>query len=620
MKGKFTRPLFVALLLTTIAALVLGCAAPAPAPQQPAATAAKAAEPTKAPAAAPTAAKAAEPTKPTRGVNPAGVELPPDAAPLEKQVMRYAESEAKWMTWDASVYDENWGDYVAWADSCTRPNKEYVPQPNICTKWETSKDGLTWTFYLDKKRVWSDGKPITADDFVFTLQRFARPDYDFEWFYSMANIVNWSEVVSGKKPAEELGAKKVDDYTFTVTTDRPTPYLDKIFADLWVVPKHVVKDRLNDGSWAFDKNNWVFAGPYKLESYEKGKGMVFVANEKYTGPFPPMMDKITVTFMEPETRWPAYKNNELDAIGGGYQQDLPPSAMAEIMANPELKKQLITWPNFMTYYLFFDTWNKPFDNLKVRQAFSHAVDRDQLINGPLKYQGVAAYTMNPPGFPGESVNTLKSVQNYDPKLAAKLMEEAGFPGGKGFPKLTLYLRKADPALVSAAEAIVGMLKENLGVTAEIQNLDYSTFTEKMRGQKKNKSGDFIFALVPYEFDFVDGSNMLSPWGGCEKAGATDLSAMPGRHTWYNKDFNRLLCEAGAILGDEAKRNQMYQQAEKILIEDVALVPIYHPILVAMVKPDIKGPMFTPDKNGTVTWHRMRFTSRESLIYRSTGTR
>jgi len=620
MKGKFTRPLFVALLLTTIAALVLGCAAPAPAPQQPAATAAKAAEPTKAPAAAPTAAKAAEPTKPARVVNRAGIELPPDAAPLEKQVMRYAESEAKWMTWDASVYDENWGDYVAWADSCTRPNKEYVPQPNICTKWETSKDGLTWTFYLDKKRVWSDGKPITADDFVFTLQRFARPDYDFEWFYSMANIVNWSEVVSGKKPAEELGAKKVDDYTFTVTTDRPTPYLDKIFADLWVVPKHVVKDRLNDGSWAFDKNNWVFAGPYKLESYEKGKGMVFVANEKYTGPFPPMMDKITVTFMEPETRWPAYKNNELDAIGGGYQQDLPPSAMAEIMANPELKKQLITWPNFMTYYLFFDTWNKPFDNLKVRQAFSHAVDRDQLINGPLKYQGVAAYTMNPPGFPGESVNTLKSVQNYDPKLAAKLMEEAGFPGGKGFPKLTLYLRKADPALVSAAEAIVGMLKENLGVTAEIQNLDYSTFTEKMRGQKKNKSGDFIFALVPYEFDFVDGSNMLSPWGGCEKAGATDLSAMPGRHTWYNKDFNRLLCEAGAILGDEAKRNQMYQQAEKILIEDVALVPIYHPILVAMVKPDIKGPMFTPDKNGTVTWHRMRFTSRESLIYRSTGTR
>jgi len=256
----------------------------------------------------------------------------------------------------------------------------------------------------------------------------------------------------------------------------------------------------------------------------------------------------------------------------------------------------------------------------VRQAFSHAIDRDKLINGPLQYQGVSAYTMNPPGFPGESVDKLKGVQAYDPKLAAKLMEEAGFPGGKGFPKQTLYLRQANPAQVSAAEAIAGMLKENIGVDVTIQNLDYGIYTDKLRAQKKNKGGDFTFALVPYEYDFVDGSNMLSPWGGCEKGEVTDKSTAPGRHTWYNKDFNKLLCDAGAVLGDEAKRNSMYQQAEKLLVEDVALVPVYHPILVAMVKPNIKGPMFEPDKNGTRTWARNRFTSRESLIYNSTGTR
>jgi oligopeptide transport system substrate-binding protein len=620
MESKQSKPLVWLITMTVIVTTVLvACspqpAAPTPMPQatqaQPAAMATEQPKPT---------VKPTEPPKPQGVVNRAGVKLPADAAPLDKQVLRMSTDELKWLTWDASVYDENVGDIFAWADSCARPDKDFVPQPNACVKWETSKDGLTWTFYLQKDKKWSDGQPITADDWVFTLQRFARPDYDFEWFYSMANIVNWGDVVSGKKPPEELGAKKIDDYTFSVTTDQPTPYLIKIFSDLWVVPKHVVKDRLNDGSWAFDKANWVFAGPYKLDSWDKGKQMVFVANDMYTGPFPPMFDKIIYSFIDPATRWSAYKNDELDAIGGDYQSDLPPSAIAEIMANPELKKQLISWPNFMTYYLFFDTWNKPFDNLKVRQAFSHAVDRDKLIEGPLKYQGVAAYTMNPPGFPGESVQKLKGVQNYDPKLAAQLMADAGYPGGKGFPKLTMYLRHADPALVSAAEAIVGMLKENLGVNAEVQNIDYSLYMEKLKKQKQDKSGDFIFALVPYEFDFVDGSNMLSPWGGCEKGEITDKSQAPGRHTWYNKDFNKLLCDAGAVIGDEDKRSQMYQQAEKILVEDVALVPIYHPILVAMVKPDIKGPMFAPDKNGTITWHRFRFTSRESLIYRSTTTR
>ncbi|HSJ52915.1 MAG TPA: ABC transporter substrate-binding protein, partial [Anaerolineae bacterium] len=398
MKGRFA-PLMIWLVILVL----VGCG-PAPAATQvPAVT-----EPT----AAPEAAKV---------VNRAGVELPPDAAPLDQQVMRYAESEATWLTWDASVYDENVGDMYAWPDSCVRPDEFYEPEPNACTSWEVSDDGLTWTFHLQEDKVWSDGTPVTADDWVFTLQRYARAEYDFEWFYSMAGIVNWGGVVSGDVPPEELGVKTVDDYTFTITTERPAPYLIKIMADVWVVPKHIVKDRLDDGSWAFNEDNWVSCGPYIMEAYEKGKQLVFVANDKYTGPFPPLNDKIVVSFMEPEVRWTAYKNDELDAIGGGYQADLPPSAMAEIMSNPELQKQLIAWPNFITYYLFFDTWNPPFDNLMVRQAFSHAVNRELLVEGPLKYQAVQAYTMNPPGFPGESVEELKSVQAFDPALAASLM-------------------------------------------------------------------------------------------------------------------------------------------------------------------------------------------------------
>ena len=569
--------------------------------------------------AAPAAPEAAAPAASGPVVNRLGNTLPEDALPLEQQVFRYPSNEQKYMTWDASVYEENDGDNYGWPDSCVRPDKDFNPQPNVCESWSVSDDGMIWTFNLQQDKVWSDGTPLTANDFVFTFQRYARPDYDFEWFYSMMGIKNWAQVVSGELPPEELGVKAVDDHTFTIETDFPVPFLIKIMADVWVVPQHIVKDRLDDGTWALNPENYVSAGPFVLESYEKGKRLTFVANDKYTGPYAPMLDKVIVEFMDPQVRFAAYKNGELDAVGGGYTDDLPPSAMAEIMANPDLKKDLVSWPNFITYYLFFDAWNAPFDNLQVRQAFSHAIDRDKIVNGPLQYQAVPAYSMNPPGFPGENVEGLKDVQAFDPAKAQQLLADAGFPNGEGFPRLTLYTREANPALTNAAEAIASMLKENLNLDIEIQNLDYGSYMDALRAQKREKSGDFLFALVPYEFDFVDGSNMLSVWGGCEAPDA-DLSLMPGRHTWYNAEYNSLLCEAGQVLNDEAKRNELYQQAERILIEDVALVPIYHGIFNALVKPYVKGPMFEPNSKGQVTWNRFRFSSRESEIYKSTGTR
>jgi oligopeptide transport system substrate-binding protein len=545
-------------------------------------------------------------------VNSAGVTLPADAVSLDQQVLHLAGAEGSWLSWDASAYDTSDAFALAVQDSCLKTDKDYNPIPSLCSAWSVSEDGLTWTFTIADGRVWSDGAPITADDLVFSVQRYARVDYDFEWFYSMAGIKNWGAVVSGDLPVEDLGVAKVDDHTFTVTTDAPTPFLPKIFTLLYVSPKHVVQDRLADGSWALDDATRVSSAPYVISSYEKGKEIVMTPNTTYTGPFKAMFEKIIVTFMDSAEMFNAYKNDELDAIGYSYEGVLNPAAMAEVNGNPDLKSQLLTWPNFNTYYLFFDTWNAPFDNLQVRQAFSHAIDRDALVNGPLQFQGQAAYTMNPPGFPGANVDELKTVQNYDPTLAAQLMTEAGYPGGAGFPALTFYLRDASSTSINTAEAIAAMLSTNLGVTIEIQNLDYDLFTEKLWNQKLTQSGDFVFGLVPYEFDFVDGSNLLSVWGGCETAGAA-MGDMPGRHTWYNQDFNNLLCEAQSLMGDEARRNDMYKQAERILVEDVALIPIYHGIYNVMIKPYLAGPGLSADSEGVVKFRRFD----ETMIYRRT---
>lgn len=543
-------------------------------------------------------------------VNSIGIQLPDDAAPLDKQVLRIAGGEGSWLSWDASAYDTTDAFAYAVQDSCLKVDKDYNPIPSGCTEWSASEDGLTWTFKVAEGRIWSDDTPITADDYVFTVQRYARVDYDFEWFYSMAGIKNWGPVVNGELPVEELGVAKVDDYTFTVTTEAPTPFLPKIFTLLYIAPKHIVKDRLADGTWAINEETRVSSAPYKVAEWTKGKEMVMVPNDKYKGEFKPMLDKIIITFMDEAEQFNAYKNDELDVIGYSYEGVLNPAAMAEVFGNEELKKQLLTWPNFNTYYLFFDTWTEPFDNLKVRQAFSHAVDREALANGPLKYQGQAAVSMNPPGFPGADIEGLKPVQNYDPELAASLMAEAGYPGGAGFPTVSFFLRDGSPTVVSTGEAIASMLKTNLGVTVEIQNLDYDLFTEKMWNQKLEGSGDFVFAMVPYEFDFVDGSNMLSVWGGCEPEGAAKAD-MPGRHTWYNEEFNSLTCEAQSLVGDENQRNEMYKQAEKILISDVALIPIYHGIYNALVKPNLAGKGLAPDSAGVVKFRRFD----ETMIYR-----
>ena len=208
-------------------------------------------EPESAPAATePPAAAATEPPAPTEApppeadkvVNRAGVVLPDDAAPIEEQVLRLGATEYSWLGWDYTAYDFTGGPTYGIHDSCVRPDKEFQPQPSGCESWEVSDDGLTWTFHLPEDKVWSDGEPVTAEDWVFTLQRYARPDYDFEWFYSMAGIKNWDAVVSGDLPPEELGAKVVDDYTFTVETNQPAPFLVKQFADLWLAPEHIVKD------------------------------------------------------------------------------------------------------------------------------------------------------------------------------------------------------------------------------------------------------------------------------------------------------------------------------------------------------------------------------------------
>src|SRR5206468_6818330 len=242
--------------------------------------------------------------------------------------------------------------------------------------------------------------------------------------------------------------------------------------------------------------------------------------------------------------------NEIDFVGGA---NLQPADNEIIAADPQLTKE--THPHygdFRTDYLFFDAQNPPFNNVKVRQAISHVIPRDQLIQQIVKpSQGIPAYSFLMPGFPAANSEGLKDIQSYDPAMAKQLLADAGFPGGAGFPKLTLWLRNEAQVRQQVAQAIAASITQNLGVSVDASNKENKTFTDAMNA----KPPQIQFGMVSYGFDFLDPYNMLSVFLG------------DGRHNWKNADFDMLVKQAASFTGDSATRTKMFQDAERILVSD-----------------------------------------------------
>src|SRR4029079_15132189 len=216
----------------------------------------------------------------------------------------------------------------------------------------------------------------------------------------------------------------------------------------------------------------------------------------------------------------SYQAGEIDMVEGA---NLSPADNDIIAADPQLSKELHPhYGDFRTDYLFFDTKNPPFDNLKVRQAFSHVIPRDDIIKQIIKpSQGIPAFSFLMPGFPAANSDGLKGIQNYDVEAGKKLMADAGFPNGQGFPKVTLWLRNEAPVRQAMAQAIAASIKQNLGVDVEVSNKETKTFTDAMNA----KPTQIQFGMVSYGFDFLDPFNMLSVWLG------------GGRHNWANPEFD-----------------------------------------------------------------------------------
>ena len=516
-----------------------------------------------------------------------GRALPDNAAPYDQQIYRElcsATDKAQSFSSVITVYARICGSDM-FGDSLVNLDENLNLIPGAAEKWEASADGLSWSFHLRAGQVWSDGTPLTANDYVASYRFMVDPKnaYDFVWMWQ-GTIKNWSEAVAGDVTPDQVGVTAADDNTVVITTDGPRPYLP---GTTYFWPPMQAKALAASGpGYILDPKTSVSSGPFMLNSFKPGESVSIVANPTYNGYRKPMLKELRFFYGDINTSFVAFQAHDVDMVT--YER-LSPADFEVISKDPVLSANYRpNFGDFRTDYLLFDTFTPPFNDKNVRLAFAKAVDRDSIVKNVMGAQfAIPAHSFLAPGFPASDTDgALKDIQAYDCTAAKKLLSDAGFPDGKGFPAQELELRQENDAHQAWFVAVAGSISQCLGVTITVNNMVQKDYMADLLARPTT----IKFGAISYGMDYLDPSNMLGVW------------VSTGRHSWSNPDFDKLVADANVLVSDPAKRLQMYKDAEKILVSDVGGIFIDHRIQGDLYQPYIAGDCFRPDAQGVGAWH------------------
>ncbi len=364
-------------------------------------------------------------------------------------------------------------------------------------------------------------------------------------------------------------------YTFKVTTEAPVAYIPN--AMLYSMPLSAAGlAKYGSGLYNINPATCISCGPYVLKTFNPTSEVVVTANPKYTAPYKPAIQAQVAKIYAGTEQLPLFQTGVVDETNA-----LTKTELAVVKSTPSLHK-LQTYLNpqdFRVYYVFFKTKAAPFNNVKVRQAFAHAVNRTAIINALLAPLAVPAYGYLMDGYPFAVSQPLEKYTNYDPALAQKLLAEAGYPKGKGFPTVTFSYPAGNGALDSTSvELVVQALSDNFNQvlfggnsTLLLSEIDSSSFYTKMEALPTQIEMGF----VSYGMDYFDASNML----GVYKAG--------GRHDWDNAQYDNLLAQ-GAAQFNKAKRQEIYTEAQVLLTSQAPGVFVFHGLDAFLMQPYLRG--------------------------------
>lgn len=448
--------------------------------------------------------------------------------------------------------------------------------PGVAESWET-KDNKTWTFHLRKNAKWSNGDPVVAGDFVYSWRRLADPKTasPYASYVEMASMANAKDIIEGKKSPDTLGVEAVDDYTLKVTLDNPVPYFIAMTVHTSMKSvNHKVLEKLGE-KWT-SPDNYVSNGAYKLNKWVVNERIELVRNEQYWDNEHTILNKVTYLPIEDQVS----DMNRFLAGEVDITYEMPNEHFKRLEKDhPEDVK---VTPYLYSYYYEFNTKKAPFDNLKVREALSYAVDRDVIAKFVVGKGETPAYNFTPLATNGLKVDMpdySKLTQKERVAKAKELLKEAGY--GPDPPLKFNLLYNTSENHKKIAVAIASMWKKSLGVTAVLENQEWKTYLDNKR------QGNFEVSRAGWCGDYNEASTFL----GIMRTGNSQNYPKYSSAA-YDKDLDNAL-EATS----SEQRSDAYKDAELQLAKDMPIIPLYHYVNARLVNPKLGGyPMHNAEDN------------------------
>jgi len=466
----------------------------------------------------------------------------------------------------AVVGDVTSGEYIMQIfGGLVRLGDNLEPAPDIAQRWEVSNDGRTYTFYLRQDVSFHDGREVKAEDFKYSWERACAPETgSLTAATYLGDIVGVREVLSGQTK-DISGVRVVDDYTLEVTIDAPKSY----FLSKLTYPTAFVVDRADaesGGGWWRSPNG---TGPFRLKQWDEGELLVLERNELYYGG----VAKVSQVVFKLWGGVPMnmYETGEIDVTSVSI---IYIEKVTDETGPFYLNLRVV--PELSFFYIGFDTTRPPFDDVNIRCAFSQAIDKDKLVSLVFKGMMQRADGILPPGMPGYNEALLGL--DYDIDRAKELIANSSYGDVSQLPPITITTLGWGGLISRELEAVVHQWRENLGVEVTVRQLEPERFLYHLSEEKDEMFSTGWIADYPHPQDFLD---ILFHSGADNNYGE-----------YSNPEVDALL-EGAGVEQDSALSLELYQQAEQLLVEDAACLPLFFGQSYVLIKPYVEGYKLNP---------------------------